>query len=119
MLKEFWSADEKVYKYSSLHELLLDNEEIIAGNTVNKGMFVNLTPEDIINECVIEDMFYDRFSEFIEDIDGIDLAVEDLKKVMEAIYKMLDNAGVGSYWRPVDGTFEQYTVTEEDLCNGI
>ena len=38
---------------------------------------------------------------------------------MSAIYKALDNSGVGKYWKPVSGTFEQYTVTEEDLSDTL
>lgn len=48
-MKEFWSADEECYKYDSLHMLILDNEDTIAGSVVSKGMFTNMIPQDVIN----------------------------------------------------------------------
>lgn len=118
-MKEFWSADEECYRYDTLHMLILDNEDIIAGSVVSKGMFTNLTPEAVITKWDIEDIFYDKLVEYCQDTDDIKITTEDMKYIMSAIYKALDNAGVSKYWKPVSGTFEQYTITEEDLCDGL
>lgn len=116
-MKEFWSADEECYKYDSLHMLILDNEDIIAGAVVSKGMFTNMIPQDVINKFDIEDIFYDKLVECCQDTDDIEIASEDMEHILTTIYKALDNAGVSKYWKPVSGTFQQYTITEEDLCD--
>ena len=118
MMKEFWSIDEESYNYDSLHDLILDKNYLVVGDTVYKGRFINLTPEDIISSSDLYDIVYNRMYDYVgEFADNFDILNEDMNSVVELLHKAIEKNGVGAYWKPVSqgGNFEEYIITEHDV----
>ena len=118
MMKEYWSVDGESYHYDSLHDLILDNDYLVVGDTVYKGGFINLTPEDIISSSDLYDIVYDRMYDYVgEFADSFDILNEDMNSVVELLHKFIEKNGIGAYWKPVGqgGNFEEYIITEHDV----
>ena len=114
--KTFYSVDEEVYKYESIHDLLLDYDYLKIGDKIYEGVFEPVYPKDVVSDNDLYDIIYDRLYDIVgEAAERFDITKSNMDKILKVIHKVFVDEGILNLWQPVSKSFKEYVITEDDM----
>ena len=112
-----YGVDEELYDYESVHDLLLVYDYLKIGDKIYEGVFEPVQPKEVLSASDLYDIIYDRLYDLVgEAAERFDITKSSMDKILKVIYKVFLDEGISNLWQPVNNSFREYIITENDMA---